>query len=114
MTAFYGAPFQTRRTAYVNGFCYGQMEPVPPESFPDRVQRAAEVFDRKLWRDSAKEWQEVRKPASVKANREIQAIDPDPLSDEELVDHLRRCRDTPRLDDQAAHGLHRHRGHPPG
>ena len=80
-------------TAYVNGFCYGQMQPVPPESFPDRVQRAAEVFDRKLWRDSAQEWQEVRKPASVKANREIQAIDPDQLSDEELVDHLRRCRD---------------------
>ena len=23
MTAFYGAPIQTRRIAYVNGFCYG-------------------------------------------------------------------------------------------
>lgn len=93
MTAYYGAPIQTRRTAYVNGFCYGQMQPVPPEAFPDRVQRATEVFDRKLWRESAQEWQEVRKPASVKANREIQAIDPDQLTDEELVDHLRRCRD---------------------
>lgn len=93
MTAYYGAPIQTRRTAYVNGFCYGQMQPVPPEAFPDRVQRAGEVFDRKLWRDSAQEWQEVRKPASVKANSEIQAIDPDQLTDEELVDHLRRCRE---------------------
>ncbi len=93
MTAYYGAPIQTRRTAYVNGFCYGQMQPVPPEAFPERVQRATEVFDRKLWRDSAQEWQEVRKPASVKANREIQAIDPDQLADKELVDHLLRCRD---------------------
>jgi pyruvate,water dikinase len=41
MTAYYGAPFQTRRTAYVNGFCYGQMQPVPPDDFPGRVQRAA-------------------------------------------------------------------------
>jgi phosphohistidine swiveling domain-containing protein len=93
MTAFYGAPFQTRVTAYVSGFCYGQMQPVPPESFPDRVQRAAEVFAGKLWRDQAREWQEVRKPASVQAHHEIQAIDPDELSDEGLVDYMRRCRE---------------------
>ena len=93
MTAFYGAPFQTRRTAYVSGFCYGQMVPVPPESFPDRVQRAEEVFADKLWRDQATEWEEVRKPLSVQAHHEIQAIDPDHLSDEALVDYLRRCRD---------------------
>ncbi len=93
MTAFYGAPIQSRRTAYVNGFCYGQMEPIAPEDFPERVQRAAEVFDRKLWRDSAQEWHEVRKPASEKANREIQSIDPDQLDDQALVEHLRRCRE---------------------
>ena len=93
MTAFYGAPIQTRRTAYVNGFCYGQMEPIAPEAFPERVQRVTEVFDRKLWRDSAQEWHEVRKPASETANREIQAIDPDQLDDQALVEHLRRCRE---------------------
>ena len=93
MTAYYGAPIQTRTTAYVNGFCYGQMEPLPPDAFPERVQRVTEVFDRKLWRDSARDWQEVRKPASVQANRDIQAIDPDQLTDEELVAHLRRCRE---------------------
>jgi rifampicin phosphotransferase len=93
MTAYYGLPIRTRLTAYVNGFCYGQMLPVPPEAFPDRVQRATDVFDRKLWRDSAQEWHEVCKPASVKTNTEIQAIDPDQLADEALVDHLRRCRD---------------------
>ena len=92
MMTFYGVPFQTRVTAYPNGFSYGQMVPVPPESFPDRVQRAADVFEGKLWRDQAKEWHEVRKPASVLAHHEIQAVDPDALSDEELVEYLRRCR----------------------
>jgi phosphohistidine swiveling domain-containing protein len=93
MTAYYGLPIQTRRAVYVNGFAYGQMEPLPEEAFPARVQRAAETFERKLWRDSAKEWQQVRKPASVQASLEIQAIDPDQLTDEELVAHLRRCRE---------------------
>jgi len=93
MMTFYGAPFQTRRTTYVSGFCYGQMEPVPPESFPDRVQRAADVFDNKLWREQATEWQEVRKPTSVQAHHEIQAVDPDQLSDEALVEYLHRCHD---------------------
>jgi rifampicin phosphotransferase len=93
MTAFYGAPFQTRLTAYVSGFCYGQMQPLPPESFPERVQRAAGVFEERLWREQAREWDEVRKPASVQAHREIQAVDPDELNDEALVDHLRRCHD---------------------
>jgi len=93
MCAYYGLPVQTRRTAYPNGFCYGQMAPLPEEAFPERVQRAAETFERKLWRDSAREWQEVRKPASVQAHHEIQAVDPDALSDAELVEYLRRCHD---------------------
>ena len=92
MMAFYGAPFETRRTTYISGFCYGQMQPVAPEKFPERIGRAAEVFEHKLWREQAKEWHEVRKPASVEAHHEIQAIDPDGLSDAELVDYLRRCR----------------------
>jgi phosphohistidine swiveling domain-containing protein len=91
--AYYGLPFQTRRAAYPNGFCYGQMRPLPPDEFPERVGRAAVVFDRKVWREQAKEWEEVRKPASVAAHREIQGIDPDQLSDGELADYLRRCRE---------------------
>jgi rifampicin phosphotransferase len=91
--AYFGLPIQTRVTAYPNGFCYGQMQPVSPDGFPERLQRAAEVFERKVWRDQAKEWEEVRKPASVKAHREIQAVDPDQLTDGELVAYLRRCHD---------------------
>ncbi|MDT4938908.1 MAG: rifampicin phosphotransferase, partial [Pseudonocardiales bacterium] len=91
--AYYGLPLHTRLTAYPNGFCYGQMQPVGPDAFPDRLQRAAEVFTGKVWRDQAKEWEEVRKPAAVQAHREIQAIDPEQLTDDELVAYLRRCRE---------------------
>ncbi len=91
--AYYGLPLQTRLTAYPNGFSYGQMQPVAPDVFPERLQRAAEVFDRKVWRDQAKEWSEIRKPASVRAHREIQAIDPEQLTDDALAAYLRRCRD---------------------
>jgi rifampicin phosphotransferase len=91
--AYYGIPLQKRLTSYPSGFCYSQMVPVPPEEFPNRVARSAEAFERKVWRDQAKEWQEVRKPASVQAHRDIQAIEPDGLNDDELVAYLRRCRE---------------------
>ena len=75
--AFYGLPLQTRLTSYPGGFCYSQMLPVAPEEFPNRLARAAEVFEQKGWREQATEWEEVRKPASVRAHLEIQAIDPE-------------------------------------
>jgi pyruvate,water dikinase len=91
--AFYGIPLAKRLTAYPSGFCYSQMVPVAPEEFPNRVARSAEVFEQKGWRAQATQWQEVRKPASIRQHREIQAIDPDALSDAELVAYLRRCRE---------------------
>ena len=48
MTAFYGAPFGTRVSAYVNGFCYGQTQLLPPEDFPARVARESSR-DGSLW-----------------------------------------------------------------
>jgi pyruvate,water dikinase len=93
MCSFFGTPFATRQTTYVGGFCYSQMVPQPPEAFPGLIERAAAVFGGRLWRDQVREWQEVRKPAAVKAHREIQAVDPDQLDDAALADYLRRCRD---------------------
>ncbi len=93
MAAFYGLPFLTRVTSYVNGFSYGQQVPLPDGGFADRVARADAVVDGKLWRAQAKEWEEVRKPASVQAHHEIQSVDPDQLTDDELAGYLRRCRD---------------------
>src|SRR5205823_3896792 len=52
-----------------------------------------EVFETKPWREQLNEWDTKFKPESIKTHREIQAVDPDALSDEELVAHLRRCRE---------------------
>src|SRR5262249_23116595 len=38
-------------------------------------------------------WDEHRKPAAIATHRELQAVNPDNLSDAELVAYLKRCRD---------------------
>lgn len=93
MTRFYGLPIKTRRLAYINGFMYGSAEMVEPQEFPNRLQRAEEVFDQKLWREQLREWDQECKPSSIRRHHELQAIDPDLLSDDELIDYLGRCRD---------------------
>ena len=47
----------------------------------------------KLWRDQLREWDEVAKPAAIKTHRELQAVDPDGLSDADMVVYLTNCRD---------------------
>jgi phosphohistidine swiveling domain-containing protein len=93
MTAFYGLPFDTRVMTYVNGFAYGQVRPLPPDEIPARFARAAEVWERKVWREQIEEWNDIAKPAAIDYHRGLQAIDPDLLSDTELTRYLRRCRD---------------------
>ena len=93
LTRYYGLLFGGLAYAYVDGFAYKTMQPVPEDEVPQRLERAGEVFERKVWRDQVREWDETFKPASIAAHRELQSVDPDGLSDEELVTHLRRCRD---------------------
>lgn len=90
---FYGLLLGTRATAYVNGFAYGSAVPVSESELPERFARAAEVFEGKLWREQLRSWEETFKPASIAAHRELQAVDPDALSDADLVAYLTRCRD---------------------
>src|SRR5437870_10926288 len=90
-TAYYGMLLDTLDFQYVNGLAYRSAVPVAPEEVPARFQRAEEVFERKLWRDQLREWDETFKPASIKTHRELQSVDPDELSDEELVAYLTRC-----------------------
>ena len=47
----------------------------------------------KLWREQLREWDETYKPNAIAKHRELQAVDPDALSDDELVEYLGRCRD---------------------
>jgi len=79
--------------AYVNGFAYKIVRPVAEDEVPRRFQRAEEVFQKTLWRDQLREWNETFKPNSVKAHRALQSVDPEGLSDDDLAAHLTRCRD---------------------
>jgi pyruvate,water dikinase len=89
---FYGMLIDGLEYRVVNGFVYKTVRPVAPEEIPARFQRAEAVFQKKLWREQLKAWDETVKPASIKAHRELQAINPDALSDEELIAYLNRCR----------------------
>jgi rifampicin phosphotransferase len=91
--AYYGIPVEATMSEVVNGFVYHQTVPLDPAEIPARFQRAEEVFANKLWRDQLREWDEVAKPASIKIHRELQAVDPDALSDAELCHYLTRCQD---------------------
>jgi len=93
MTRYYGMLFDALKMAYVNGLLYNTITPVEDAEIPQRFQRAEEVFEKKLWREQLREWDETCKPASIATHRELQSVDPDSLSDAELVAYLRRCRD---------------------
>lgn len=92
-TRFYGMLIDALEMRYVNGFAYMAVRPVGEEEIPQRFQRAEEVFQNKLWREQVREWDERVKPASIKAHRALQSVDPDALSDEDLIEHLGRCRE---------------------
>ena len=90
---FYGLLIDGLQISYVNGFGYNQVLPAPDVEIPERFQRAEQVYAQKLWREQLRDWDENRKPSAVAMHRELQAVDPDALSDGELVDYLTRCRD---------------------
>jgi|SRR5579884_2112126 len=92
-TSYYGMLLDHLEFRYVNGFAYSTRRLVAPEEVPARFARAEEVFANKLWREQLEEWDEVFKPVSIRTHRELQAVDPDHLSDAELVEYLERCRE---------------------
>jgi rifampicin phosphotransferase len=92
-TRFYGMLIDTLEYRYIDGFCYKTIVPVEPSEVPARFERAEQVFRDKLWREQLREWDETFKPDSIATHRELQSVDPDALSDDELVAYLTRCRD---------------------
>src|SRR5207253_3565 len=88
---YYGMLIGGLQCAYPNGVAYNSMMPVPEDEIPQRFARAAEAIEGKVWREQLREWDETVKPASIATHREIQAVDPDALSDEELVAYIKRC-----------------------
>jgi pyruvate,water dikinase len=92
-TRYYGLLIDRMRMEYVQGFAYSSRVPVSEEELPKRFARAAEAFERRLWREQLREWDEVFKPASIEGHRALQSVDPESLSDGALVDHLAQCRE---------------------
>jgi phosphohistidine swiveling domain-containing protein len=90
---FYGMLIDGLQISYVQGFGYNQVLPAPEAEIPQRIQRAEQVFAQKLWREQLRDWDENCKPSAIAMHRELQTVDPDHLSDTELVAYLRRCRD---------------------
>ena len=91
--SYYGMLIGGLAMEYVNGIGYKQVRPAPEEEIPQRFARAEEVMSGKLWREQLREWDEMSKPNAIAKHRELQAVDPDSLSDKELADYLARCRD---------------------
>ena len=90
---YYGTLVDTLDVQYVNGFAYHSMRPAGEDEIPQRFQRAGEVFEKRLWREQLRDWDETFKPASIQVHRELQSIEPDDLSEADLVAYLTRCRD---------------------
>ena len=90
---YYGMLLDTMEMAYVNGIAYRKLVLVGDEQVPERIQRAEDVWEQKLWRDQLRQWDEVAKPTSIKIHRDLQAVDPDALSGADLVAYLIKCRD---------------------
>src|SRR5262245_5513962 len=90
---YYGLLIDGLQVGYVNGFAYNQVMPAPENEVSERFQRAEQVYAQKLWREQLRDWDESKKPAAIAAHRRLQAVDPDALSDAELVSYLKRCRD---------------------
>ncbi len=89
----YGMLIDGIEMAYVQGFGYKIVRPAPEIEIPARFARAAEVLEKKYWREQLRDWDQTFKPTAVKAHRAIQAVDPETLSDADLATHLGRCRD---------------------
>ena len=92
-TRFYGMLIDTLDYQYVNGFAYKTVRPVSEDEVPERFKRVDDVFQRKLWREQLHDWDEKIKPISFRAHRELQSVEPEKLSNEDLITHLTRCRD---------------------
>jgi phosphohistidine swiveling domain-containing protein len=110
----YGMLLEYLEFAVVNGFIYicprgvgaprGAKGPPPKFIFkvltklhPEvrrRIRTIAEVFATRRWRQDVAKWDSEWKPAIMRENKELQAVDTGALSDAELAEHLRRCLDT--------------------
>lgn len=110
-TARYGLGLSHFETAQVKGFLYQKAIAygAPPDATKPPPKLVLQVLSRvhpgmrarwktadaamrnKIWREDLRRWDEEVKPAAIRKHREIQSVDPDALSDDELVAYVKRC-----------------------
>ncbi|QIX28470.1 hypothetical protein ncot_19140 [Nocardioides sp. JQ2195] len=112
-TANYGLLLDHLEPGVVNGFMFtqpaafaapkGAMGPPPGPilwlmcrlhpGIRARIKANVRAIAEKRWRQEMTTWDTVDKPAAIAAHRAIQAVEVGALSDDELADHVLRCRD---------------------
>lgn len=88
----YGALSGRGYFAFVHGFGYGQANPAPAEEWPARFAAAEETFATRRWRTDLARWESEVKPATIRAQMALQAVDPATLDDAGLARHLAACQ----------------------
>ena len=91
--ARYGALIGRGQFVLVNGFGYSSPGVLDPAEFQARFAAAEETFATRRWRADLAWWLDEVKPATIRAQLALQAVDPAGLSDEALLAHLGACRE---------------------
>ena len=100
--AYCGTVIESLETQYVNGFAYNAMRPAPEDEIPQRFARAEQVWERKVWREQLREWDDTAKPAAVsrcgralgrRAGRVSDPLSRAPLADDLPAHALQRVGD---------------------
>src|SRR6266536_2520021 len=111
-TKRYGLLLDTMRMRFVNDFCYAKFVPVgapdnasgpPPRlvfmlltrlhpALRSRIATAPRAFEKKLWREDLRRWDEEIKPDSIARNRKLQDTAIAALGDAEFLAHLDEIR----------------------
>jgi pyruvate,water dikinase len=111
-TRRYGLLLDTMEPGMVHGFAYMKARPVgapssatrpPPKlvfkllvwlhpQVRQRLSAAKVAFEKKLWREDLRRWDEEVKPGSIRKHQALQATNPRALDTGALAEHLVACR----------------------
>jgi phosphohistidine swiveling domain-containing protein len=103
----YGLLMSHLKSVNIHGFSYSKpvlafaAEDAPPGPPPEgyfeqpellaRLENGKKAIENKLWHEDLKRWDEEVKPDSIRRNLELQAINPESLDSEGLVQHMIDC-----------------------
>jgi len=111
-TERYGLLMSHLKSKNIHGFSYSKpvlafapedapAGPPPAEYFEQlellaRLQKGKKAIENKLWREDLKRWDDEVKPDSIRRNLGLQAINPESLDSEGLVQHMIDCYENAR------------------